>query len=159
MMGRFAATHNTAIVLVGHMNKNESSKDIYRGFGSADIGATVRSLLKVDIDKDDKSIRTIRAIKSNFDDSCFDPIGIEMDEEKRIKLYDMSPEVPDRKLAQAVAFFQAYLKDGMKPFSEVMAAQTDAGIKERTGRRARHIAKVKKVSRNGVDYLMLSNRR
>lgn len=43
-LANVAKATNVAIVLVGHLNKNENSKDIHRGFGSADIAASVRSI-------------------------------------------------------------------------------------------------------------------
>ena len=48
-LGNVAKRTGVAIVLVGHLNKNEGSKDIHRGFGSADIAASVRSILMVEI--------------------------------------------------------------------------------------------------------------
>ena len=52
----------TAIVLVGHLNKNEGRKDIHRGFGSADIAASVRSILMVEMDKKNRDNRWVRTI-------------------------------------------------------------------------------------------------
>ena len=51
MLANVAKTTGVAIVLVGHLNKNEGGKDIHRGFGSADIAASVRSILMVEMDK------------------------------------------------------------------------------------------------------------
>ena len=68
-LSNVAKMTNTAVVLVGHLNKNEGSKDIHRGFGSADIAASVRSILMVEMDKRDRERRWVRAIKSNFDES------------------------------------------------------------------------------------------
>ena len=45
MLARVARSTGAAIVLIGHLNKSEGSKDIHRGFGSADIAAAVRSIL------------------------------------------------------------------------------------------------------------------
>lgn len=42
-----------AIVLVGHMNKTNGGKNIYRGLGSIDIAAAARSVLLVARDKDE----------------------------------------------------------------------------------------------------------
>lgn len=54
LLGNVAKNTGTAIVLVGHLNKSECSKDIHRGFGSADIAASVRSILMVEMDKNDR---------------------------------------------------------------------------------------------------------
>jgi hypothetical protein len=37
-----------SVVIIGHLNKNESSKDLYRGLGSIDIATSVRSVIQVD---------------------------------------------------------------------------------------------------------------
>lgn len=51
MMTRFAARRKVTILLIGHLNKNEGSKDIHRGYGSGDIAAAMRNILKIEIDK------------------------------------------------------------------------------------------------------------
>ena len=47
MLSNVAMETGCSIVLIGHMNKNEGAKDIHRGLGSADIAASVRSILLV----------------------------------------------------------------------------------------------------------------
>ena len=69
------------------MNKSEGSKDIHRGFGSADIAASVRSILLVEIDKKDKK-RYVRAIKSNFDESDNTPVELVFDKNRRLSFQE-----------------------------------------------------------------------
>jgi len=69
LLGRLAAVaekHRCAIVLVGHMNKSQNGKSLYRGLGSIDITAIVRSVLMVERDKDDPKIRYMFQIKSSL---------------------------------------------------------------------------------------------
>lgn len=55
-----------AIVLIGHMNKMGSAKSAYRGLGSIDIRAAVRSVLVVGRVKDEPTIRIVAHDKSSL---------------------------------------------------------------------------------------------
>ena len=44
-LSKIASDTNCAIILVGHLNKNERGKDLYRGMGSVDFSAVARSIL------------------------------------------------------------------------------------------------------------------
>ena len=65
-LGNIAAKTGAAIVIIGHMNKTEKFKGIYRGLGSIDITAAVRSVLLVGKQKDNKDIRFMAQIKNNL---------------------------------------------------------------------------------------------
>ena len=82
MLSKVAKSTGTAIVLIGHLNKNEYSKDIHRGLGSADIAASVRSLLLVE--KDEHGRHFVQAIKSNFDESDYTRIQLCFDENRKL---------------------------------------------------------------------------
>ena len=86
MLANVAKSTGAAIVLVGHLNKNECSKDIHRGFGTADIAASVRSILLVETDKHRNHF--IRAVKSNFDESDFSRVRLDFDENRRLMFRD-----------------------------------------------------------------------
>lgn len=55
-----------AIVLIGHLNKSSSGKNLYRGLGSIDITAIARSVLMIERDPEDSSIRYMFPIKSSL---------------------------------------------------------------------------------------------
>ena len=55
-----------AIILIGHMNKMQGSKAIYRGLGSIDITASARSVLTVARDPSHPEFRVIRQIKNSL---------------------------------------------------------------------------------------------
>ena len=61
-----AAKYNCAVVIVGHMNKASSEKNLYRGLGSIDITAIARSVLMISRDKTDSSIRYMFPVKSSL---------------------------------------------------------------------------------------------
>lgn len=55
-----------AVILVGHMNKMGGAKSAYRGLGSIDIRAAVRSVLVVGRVKDEPTLRIVAHDKSNL---------------------------------------------------------------------------------------------
>ena len=65
-IGIWASTYDCAFVLIGHLNKNESSKGLYRNLGSIDVVAAARSILLIDRDELDNDIRNVRQIKNNL---------------------------------------------------------------------------------------------
>lgn len=62
----WASTYDCAIVLIGHLSKKESSKDLYRGLGSIDVVASARSVLQVERDSEDEDIRIVRQVKNSL---------------------------------------------------------------------------------------------
>jgi len=62
----WASTYDCAVVLIGHLNKKEGSKGLYRSLGSIDVVAAARSVLQVDRDSDDPDIRIVRQIKNSL---------------------------------------------------------------------------------------------
>ncbi len=64
---RVAERTGCAIILVGHLNKNEGGKALYRGLGSIDIAAAARSILMVSKpNEDEDKVRKIAQVKSNL---------------------------------------------------------------------------------------------
>lgn len=60
-----AEKYKVAVLLVGHLNKAQGVNPLYRGIGSMDFVAAVRSILLVGRHKDDSSIRVIVHGKAN----------------------------------------------------------------------------------------------
>lgn len=65
-LGNVAARTGAAIVIIGHMNKGEKSKGIYRGLGSIDITAAARSVLLIGKRRNDPNTRFMTQIKNNL---------------------------------------------------------------------------------------------
>ncbi len=65
-LGLWASTYDCAVVLVGHQNKKEGSKDLYRTFGSIDLVAAARSVLSVERDEENRNMRIVRQIKNSI---------------------------------------------------------------------------------------------
>lgn len=62
----WAATYDCAVVLIGHLNKKENSKGLYRSLGSIDVVAAARSVLQVERDTEDTDIRIVTQIKNSL---------------------------------------------------------------------------------------------
>lgn len=65
-LGEWAAFYGCAVVLIGHQNKKESSKGLYRGLGSIDVVAAARSVLQIERDEENPDIRIMRHIKNSL---------------------------------------------------------------------------------------------
>jgi len=74
-LGIWASLYDCAIVLIGHLNKNTSSKALYRSLGSIDVMATARSVLQVSCFEENSEIKVIKQVKSSLaprgKDVCF----------------------------------------------------------------------------------------
>ena len=80
-LAKVAERTGCAVVLIGHMNKSNRTKGIYRGLGSIDIAAAARSVLLVARDKDEPSKRYMLPIKSSLAPEG-EPIAFELDRDK-----------------------------------------------------------------------------
>ena len=63
-LGMWAAGYDCAIVLIGHLNKKEGSKGLYRSLGSIDVVAAARSVLQVERDAENRDIRIVHQSKT-----------------------------------------------------------------------------------------------
>lgn len=160
MMTRFAARHKVTILLIGHLNKNENSKDIHRGYGSGDIAAAMRNILKIEIDKKDETVRTLKVIKSNLDGACYDPVGIRLDDENRVELFD--PREGEKSVYQidmAVNIIRSNLVDGKAIQAIVEDEMEKSGIPDWTARRAIRRMGMEKTEIDGVKYLQIKTKK
>lgn len=160
MLSNVAKNTGCAIVLIGHLNKNEAGKDIHRGLGSADISASVRSILLVGMDKNDRSRRFIRAIKSNFDEADYTPLAMVLDENRVLSFeeyddYEIKSSVYGTKIERATAILKSILLDGPVSIEEVFAEFDQEGIGDRTIRRAMKAMGCISESEHGVTYWRL----
>ena len=65
-LGMWASTYDCAIVLIGHLNKREGTKGLYRSLGSIDVVAAARSVLQVERHVDNPDVRIVRQIKNSL---------------------------------------------------------------------------------------------
>ena len=148
-----AAKTECAVVAIGHMNKAERSKTLYRGLGSIDIAASARSVLHVGRSAEDREIRVMTHIKSSLAKEG-SPLAFAIGDNSMVEFlghYDgevRASEVPsdDTKRETAKDIILKMLADGSKPCTEIYAACKAAGIlSERTVDEAKKELGVKSV--------------
>lgn len=78
-----ASKTKCAVLLIGHLNKSEGKKNLYRGLGSIDITAIARSVLFLKKSEYDPKIRVISNIKNSLESEGHD-VAYEFDKEEYI---------------------------------------------------------------------------
>lgn len=154
-----------AIVMIGHLNKASGSQSTYRGLGSIDITAVVRSLLFIGKVKNDPTTRVIVHEKSSLAPPG-QSLAFSLGDEKGFRwigAYEISAEdllaggercKTELKQEQAVKLIEEFLSEGRKvSIAEINKEATERGISERTVRLARNSMKDKLSSeRRGKEW-------
>ena len=148
-LGDSAQATGCAIVLIGHLNKAVGTQSTYRGLGSIDITAAVRSLLFIGKLKDNPTTRVLIHEKSSLAPPG-QSLAFSLGDEKGfewIGAYDITAdELPagtdtaktESKTAQAEMLILELLANGKKmPSAELEKAVNDRGISSRTMRTAK----------------------
>lgn len=145
-----AQNTNCAIVMIGHLNKASGSQSTYRGLGSIDITAVVRSLLFIGKVKTDPTTRVIVHEKSSLAPPG-QSLAFSLGDEKGFRwigAYDISAEdllaggegsKTELKQELAVKLITEFLVEGKKvSIAEINAEARERGISERTIRLAKN---------------------
>ena len=164
-LGEIAQETGCAIILIGHLNKAAGSQSTYRGLGSIDITAVVRSLLFIGKVKNDPTTRVLIQEKSSLAPpgkslafSLGDGNGFQW-----IGEYDMTAdellagvEHTETKAEQAEKLILDLLADGKQMLSaDIDKAAAQRGISARTVRTAKQSLGNKLVSeRSGTQWLL-----
>ena len=164
-LGEIAQETGCAIILIGHLNKAAGSQSTYRGLGSIDITAVVRSLLFIGKVKNDPTTRVLIQEKSSLAPpgkslafSLGDGNGFQW-----IGEYDMTAdellagvEHTETKAEQAEKLILDLLADGKQMLSaDIDKAAAQRGISARTVRTAKQSLGNKLISeRNGTQWLL-----
>ena len=160
-----AQAANCAIVMIGHLNKASGSQSTYRGLGSIDITAVVRSLLFIGKVKTDPTTRVIVHEKSSLAPPG-QSLAFSLGDEKGFRwigAYDISAEdllaggegsKTELKQEQAAKLIEQFLSEGRKvSIAEINKEAAERGISERTVRLARNSMGDKIASeRQGKDW-------
>ena len=141
---------NCAIVMIGHLNKASGSQSTYRGLGSIDITAVVRSLLFIGKVKNDPTTRVIVHEKSSLAPPG-QSLAFSLGDEngfRWIGAYDITSEdllaggegsKTELKQELAVKLIMDFLVEGKKvSIAEINAEAKERGISERTVRLAKN---------------------
>lgn len=147
-----------AVVIIGHMNKMNGTKGLYRGLGSIDIAAAVRSILLVGRDKEIENTRIMAHLKSSLaPEGC--PIAFELDKDNGFRwvgAYDISvddllngtrSEREPTKEIQAVSLITEMLRDNDLPCNEIYSRLAEHHISRRTAENAKQLAGVRSYKR------------
>ncbi|MBR5485180.1 MAG: AAA family ATPase [Oscillospiraceae bacterium] len=154
-----------AIVMIGHLNKASGTQSTYRGLGSIDIAAVVRSILFVGKVKNDPTTRVIVHEKSSLAPPG-QALAFSLGDQKGFRwigAYDISAEdllaggegtKTELKQEQAIRMIYEMLDGGMEvSVSEINKEAIERGISERTVRLARNQIKNDLCSeRRGKDW-------
>lgn len=147
-LGMWAAAYDCAIVLVGHMNKKEGTKGLYRSLGSIDVVATARSVLQVERSTENQRVRIVRQIKNSLGPSDGE-IMFEINENTGFHWLKpdtpLSPEpestveIPQfkNKIEMAAYYIKQILEDKDVPAQDVFAQLSNLGIGKKTAEQAK----------------------
>jgi len=159
-LGDLAAEFGCAIVLIGHLNKTQGTKTVYRSSGSGDIVAAVRSVLTVGEVPGVKYQRAVVHTKSNLAPKA-QTILFDLDPKQGFQwasLSDLSAEevlngqnvrkeAPVRKGCEA--FLKELLSNGPILAIEAMKATKANGFSEATVNRAKKALSIKTIKGKG----------
>ena len=165
-LGDVAQATGCAIVLIGHLNKAAGTQSTYRGLGSIDITAAVRSLLFIGKLKDSPTTRVLIHEKSSLAPPG-QSLAFSLGDEKGfawIGAYDVTADEllagtdttkAENKTAQAETLILELLADGKRlPSAELEKAVNDRGISSRTLRTAKsRIGDRLVTERNGAGWV------
>ena len=166
-----AERYECSIVALRHLTKGGKEKAIYRGLGSIDFLAAVRSALLVGHDPRDKNKRAIVHLKSNIG-PLGDSYGYTIQDGEfqwtgpsdltAAQIHSADPSADTSALDEAKDFLTEKLSGGRAPSRELMEEAKARGISEKTFRRASKALGVKSESEGipgkkgaGVWYLRL----
>lgn len=167
----WASTYNCAIVLIGHMNKKENSKELYRGLGSIDIVAAARSVLQVSRKDEDSSTRYMKHVKSSLAAKGRD-ISFEIDADRGFQWLgcvgtaegtaadnlgnteDIKPLSKDEMLANLLI---KKLADGPVRATEIQSEFIEIGIGMKALKRVKKIVGIKSVRKQGQWFWSMSD--
>ena len=138
-LGGIAARNDCAILIIAHQTKSSSANEIHRVFGSVDITATARSVLRVSKSEDDPDTRILSHIKSSVSRPS-QPIAFRiMDDAPIVYLgeYDGEFDAVEisedySKRSKAAEIICSMLKDGPIEGTKIFEACKEAGIGTRT---------------------------
>lgn len=151
-LGMWATMYDCAVVLIGHLNKHEGQKGLYRSLGSIDVVAAARSVLQVERDAEDPHIRVVTQIKNSLapDDSG---IRFEIRPDTGFQWLDCEATSPnpgkaviptfDSKMEKAVYLIKQMLNEGDMAAKEILYRLSEEDIGQKTAQLAKTDAGVR----------------
>lgn len=169
---RIAEENRVSVVLVRHLTKGGKEKAIYRGLGSIDLTAAVRSVLAIGRNPQDPNDgRVICHIKSNLA-PLGKPLAYTLDSSDKKHPFEFGEEIDvdvNEVLGQqassgkgstekAMEFLQTVLKDDEAlPSIEIKREAEARGISEKSLKKAKRALKIVMVNEEGIYKWKLPN--
>jgi RecA-family ATPase len=153
-LGAVAARTDCAVILIAHQNKNGGVNDLHRVFGSVDLTAAARSVIRISASESDPGIRIMKHIKSSVSRPC-EPISFRIEDDASVVFMEEYDSDTDResehldKRSKAMEIICSMLSDGPKEGTAVFNACKEAGISTRTVERVKKDLDVRS-ERDGV---------
>jgi len=143
-LGGIAARNDCAVLIIAHQSKSHNNNELHKVFGSVDITATARSVLRVSKSENDPETRLLTHIKSSVSRPA-PPIAFRIEGNSQIVYlgeYDGEDNdyvIPEdtSKRSKAVELIYSMLEGGAKEGTEVFKACHEAGISTRTVERVK----------------------
>lgn len=157
-----AETYDCAVVLIGHMNKMQKTRSLYRGLGSIDLTAAARSVLLVARDPAHPENRVITQIKNSLAPEGR-PVAFTLDEngglvwlgEYEISLDEMLTQENRNPTArdEAADFLREMFRDtGVIAARRIIEEAESKGISHSALYRARNKLNIRMHKELGVSY-------
>lgn len=156
-LSAWASMYDCAVVLIGHLNKKQGSKDLYRGLGSIDLVAAARSVLSIERLEEDDNVAVIHHVKSSLaarNPDVFFTVDIRRKVEW-IKDGSLRNEQNKGKQAQAVDIMQYRLNSGPVKATDMISELKAAGLSERTINAAKKALDVRSTKHDGAWHWQL----
>lgn len=169
-LGMWASTYDCAIVLIGHLNKKEGTKGLYRSLGSIDVVAAARSVLQVEHHSDNPDVRIVRQIKNSLGPSggeIWFEINVDtgfmwLEPGQLIEKPDPSSPVEEpefhSKLEYAAYLIKKILSDGDVLSREVFTRLSEQGIGRKTAEEAKKTLGIKSYRKMRQWYWSLEDK-
>lgn len=162
-LGEWASFYGCAVVLIGHQNKKEGSKGLYRGLGSIDVVAAARSVLQIEREPGNSSIRIIHHIKSSLA-----PVGADvpfMIDPYRGFCWMSEPADQERitqiapsKREQAIVVLKELLTEKNMKAADVKAVLSEYGVGEKGARALKRSLDIRAYRKKRQWYWSLSQK-
>ena len=160
----WATKYKCAIVLVSHFTKNESAKDLYRGIGSIDVVAAARSVLQVESDPENRSVKKVKQVKNSLAPQGED-VFYELSREAGFRWLDTvqkdtvkserEKNKPISKTEAMAVFIADKLQEGMVPANEILELYKGMNLSDRTIRNAKKQLGIVSIRKDGQWYWSL----
>ena len=157
----WASRYSCAVVLIGHLNKKEGSKELYRSLGSIDLIAAARSVIQISSSDDGSDTKVLQHIKSSLTPKgkdvffTIDSQGciqwLDQNEDSFSGIYDV-PSPKASKHTQAMDMILAELSSGPVKASEIQNKLASWNLSERTLQTAKKELGIRSIRKGGIWY-------